>query len=229
MLKNKVVLITGASGGLGASVTQAFLDAGARVIGVSRSIKPDAFGGSFTAIPAEVTSGATAKALADKVTDAFGRTDVLVHLVGAFEGGKALHDTDEASFSRMMDINLRSAFLMLGAVLPRMRHQQAGRILAIGSKAAVEPAPMAALYAASKAALVSMIRSVSAENRDAGISANIVLPGTMDTPANRAAMPGADPAKWVQPAQVARLLVSLAGDELSQVNGAVIPIYGSEE
>jgi len=117
---------------------------------------------------------------------------------------------------------------MLHAVLPKMRVQRSGHIIAIGSKAAVEPAPMVAAYGASKAALVSLIRSVAAENKDMGISVNAVLPATMDTPANRAAMPSADPAKWVQTAQVAQLLVSLAGDLLSQVSGAVIPIYGSE-
>jgi NAD(P)-dependent dehydrogenase (short-subunit alcohol dehydrogenase family) len=229
LMQPKIVLITGANGGLGTNVTQAFLDSGATVIGVSPSIKPDAFESqSFTAMPAEITNGASANRLVGDVIEKFRRVDVLVHLVGAFAGGKSLQETDESVFNRMIDLNLRSAFLMIAAVLPHMRKQHAGRILAIGSKAAVEPAPMAAVYAASKAALIEIIRSIAAENKDAGISANIVLPGTMDTPANRAAMPAADPSKWVQPAQVAQLLVSLASDGLSQVNGAVIPIYGSE-
>src|SRR5581483_7034752 len=139
----------------------------AKVIGVSRSIKPDAFRGAFTAMPAEITNRAAARAITAKVVDEFQRIDVLVHLVGAFEGGKPLEDTDETVFNRMMDLNLRSAFLMIGAVLPQMRKQKAGRILAIGSKAAAEAAPTVAVYAASKAALVSMIRSVAAEVRDA--------------------------------------------------------------
>jgi NAD(P)-dependent dehydrogenase (short-subunit alcohol dehydrogenase family) len=87
---------------------------------------------------------------------------------------------------------------------------------------------MVGAYSASKAALVSLVRTIALENKDLGISANVILPGTMDTPANRAAMPGADPAKWVQPAQVASLLVHLATDLASQISGAVIPVAGSE-
>jgi len=229
MVNDKVVLITGASGGLGTSVTKAFLDAGATVIGVSRSIKQSSFSdASFVAMPGEISSGEAANLLVAKSISRFQRIDAFVHLVGGFEGGHTLHETDDAVLDRMLEINLRSLFRMLRAVLPPMRARHSGRIVAVGSKAAVEPAPMVAAYGASKAALVSLIRSVAAENKDAGISANVVLPATMDTPANRAAVPSADPQKWVQPRQVAQLLVNLADDELSQVSGAVIPIYGSE-
>jgi NAD(P)-dependent dehydrogenase (short-subunit alcohol dehydrogenase family) len=127
----------------------------------------------------------------------------------------------------MLNANLRSAFYIISAVIPHMRRQGSGRILAIGSRSAVEPAAMSAAYNASKAALVSLIRTVAIENQDQGISANIVLPGTMDTPANRNADPAADYSKWVQPEQVAALLVHLASGNASQISGAVIPIYGS--
>jgi NAD(P)-dependent dehydrogenase (short-subunit alcohol dehydrogenase family) len=127
----------------------------------------------------------------------------------------------------MMNLNVRTSFHMFRAVLPLMRAQAAGRILAIGARAAGEPSPMSGLYAASKAALVSLIRSVAAENADHKITANVILPGTMDTPGNRAAMPKADFAQWVPTSQVASMLVHLAGDDASAVNGAVIPIYGA--
>jgi NAD(P)-dependent dehydrogenase (short-subunit alcohol dehydrogenase family) len=117
---------------------------------------------------------------------------------------------------------------MLRAVLPEMRAQGAGRILAIGSRTAVEPQPGVGAYSASKAALVSLVKTVALENKDRGITANVVLPGTMDTPANRAAMPGADFSKWVRPSQIASLLVHLASDQASQISGAVIPVYGRE-
>lgn len=116
---------------------------------------------------------------------------------------------------------------MFRAVVPDMRVRASGRILAIGSRTAVDPQPMAGAYSASKAALVSLVQ-IALENKDRGISANVILPGTMDTPANRSAMPDADPAKWVQPLQVASLLVHLASDEASQISGAVIPILGSD-
>jgi len=228
-LNDRVVLITGAKGGLGTFVTNSFLESGARVFGVSRSIADSDFPHpNFSAIPAELTGGDRARQVAEAVTGKAGRIDALVHLVGAFTGGQSVADTDDATLDRMLDLNLRSAFHVIRAVVPIMRAQGSGRIVAIGSKAAVEPAPSAGVYAASKAALVSLIRTVARENAELHISANVVLPGTMDTPANRAAMPGADYAKWVDPGQVAKLLVHLVSDAASQINGAVIPIYGGE-
>jgi NAD(P)-dependent dehydrogenase (short-subunit alcohol dehydrogenase family) len=224
-LSGRVVLITGAKGGLGTFVTDAFLDAGAQVIGVSRSIHQSDFRREgFVALPAGLSTAEDARALVARA----GRIDALVHLIGGFAGGQSVAGTDDSTLDRMLEMNFRSAFYVIRAVLPKMREQGAGRIIAIGSKAAEEPTPMAGAYAASKAALVSLIRTVARENSGAGISANIVLPATMDTPANRGAMPGADFSKWVRPSQVAELLVYLASDQASQINGAVIPIYGSE-
>jgi NAD(P)-dependent dehydrogenase (short-subunit alcohol dehydrogenase family) len=103
-----------------------------------------------------------------------------------------------------------------------------GRIIAIGSRAVEDPGPGVGAYSASKAAVVSLIRTIAAENKDAGMTANILLPGTMDTPANRRDMPKADFATWVQPDSVASLITWLAGDSGKDVNGAVIPVYGSQ-
>jgi NAD(P)-dependent dehydrogenase (short-subunit alcohol dehydrogenase family) len=109
-----------------------------------------------------------------------------------------------------------------------MRQQGNGRILAVASRQGVEPAPMVGAYSASKAALVSLIRTIALENKDRGISANTVLPGMMDTPANRAADPKADRTKWVRPSQVASLLVHLASDAAEEITGAAIPVYGRQ-
>jgi NAD(P)-dependent dehydrogenase (short-subunit alcohol dehydrogenase family) len=128
----------------------------------------------------------------------------------------------------MLDLNLRSAFYIIKAVLPYMREQRKGRLIGVGSRAAVDGNACAGAYSASKAALIVMMRAVAAENSDRCISANVVLPGTMSTPANRAANPNADTSKWVEPVQVANLIVGLASDDLAQVNGAAIPIYGRE-
>src|SRR5271165_980039 len=205
-LNNKIVVITGFNGGLGKFVTDAFLEAGARVIGVSRTIaSADPHRERFSAIASELSNGGNAGKLVEAVAAQWGRIDGLVHLIGGFAGGQSIADTDEATFERMLDLNLRTAFYVIRAVLPKMRGQGSGRIIAIGSKAALEPSPMAGVYAASKAALVSVIRTAARENRDNHITANILLPGTMDTPANRAAMPGADFSGWVDPYQVARL------------------------
>jgi NAD(P)-dependent dehydrogenase (short-subunit alcohol dehydrogenase family) len=224
-----VVLITGAMGGLGTVVTKAFLESGAIVIGTSLHIADSDFPhANFSAIPADLSKGETVAALIQEAQARQTRIDGLVHLVGGFAGGKPVAETDDATLDLMLDLNLRSAFKCIRAVLPIMRAQGAGRIVAIGSKAAVEPSPMAAAYAASKAALVSLIRTVARENVDRGITANVVLPTTMDTPANRKSSPGADYSKWVDPGQVASLLVHLVIGDSSQISGAVIPVYGSE-
>lgn len=228
-LSDKTVLITGANGGLGRAVTTAFLEAGARVAGVAMKIQNSDFPHpNFIAYSAELGSADAARAVAAAVTSKWEKIDVLVHLVGAFAGGKSVADTDDATLEQMLEVNLRAAFHMFRAVLPGMRTRGAGCILAIGSRPAVNPQPMVGAYAASKAALVSLVGTIALENKDRGITANVILPGTMDTPANRAAMPGSDPAKWVQPSQVASLLVHLASNQSSQINGAVIPILGGD-
>lgn len=226
-LQNKVALVTGANGGLGTSLTQALLDAGATVVGVSRNIRQADFNHpSFVAIAAELSSGEAANKLVDQVATKFARIDLLAHLVGGFAGGKTIAETDDASFEAMLDLNLKSAFYVLRAVIPQMRRAGSGRIVAIASRAAEDPGPGVGAYSASKAALVSLIRTVALENKDLGITANVILPGTIDTPANRKAMPGADIRTWVQPASIAALIVWLAGEAGKDVNGAVIPVYG---
>lgn len=228
-MKEKIVLVTGANGGLGRDVTKAMLDAGATVVGISRKIVASEFPDDrFTALPCELSSPVGAKAVVDFVASKFGRLDVLVHTVGGFAGGASVAETDDATFSRMMELNLNSTFYILRAAIPLMRKTQGGRIIAIGSRAAVDPGAGVGAYSSSKAAMVSLIRTVAAENKDAGLTANVILPGTMDTPANRKAMPTADVSKWVQPANIAGLITWLAGESGKDVNGAVLPVYGSD-
>jgi len=228
-MKGKVVLVTGADGGLGVHVTQAFLDAGATVIGSSRKIQQSDFSSpGFTAMAAEISTSQGAKALADQVGARFGRLDVLAHTVGGFAGGQAIAETDDATFQRMLDLNLNSAFYILRAMIPALRRGGDGRVIAIGSRAALEPGANVGAYSASKAAMVSLIKTVALENRDAGLRANVILPGTIDTPSNRKAMPNADISKWVQPARLADLITWLAGDAGKDINGAVIPVYGGD-
>ncbi len=226
-MTGKTALVTGANGGLGTHVTKALLDAGFAVVGLAPKIQQSGFDHpNFTALPASLDSLAAAKEAADTVNARFGKIDVLAHLVGGFAGGQTVADTDDATFQRMFDMNLNSSFHILRAVLPLMRKAGGGRIVAIGSRAAEDPGPMVGAYSASKAALVSLMQTVARENKDAGITANVILPGTMDTPANRRDMPGADMSQWVQPASVASMIVWLAGDAGKDVTGAAIRVYG---
>jgi len=213
------VLVTGANGGLGPSIVDAFLSVGAEVTGVARSwSEKDA---RFVRISADVSRGDECRRAVEA-----GEPDVLVHVVGGFAGGKPVIDTDETVWDQMMNINLRSAFLMFRATLPGMIRKNHGRIIAIGSRVGVEPAATLSAYGVSKAGLVHLIRTIAAETKDTGVTANIVMPGTIDTEANRRAMPQADFSKWVRPESIAKVVVWLASDDAREVNGAVTPVYG---
>ena len=223
----RTALVTGANGGLGRHVTKSLLDAGLAVVGLAPKIQPHDFDHPhFTALPTTLDSFAAAKQAVDTILAHFGKIDVLAHLVGGFAGGQTVVDTDDATLQRMFNMNLNSAFHILRAVLPPMRQAGSGRIIAIGSRAVENPGPSVGAYSASKAALVSLIRTVAIENKDAGITANVILPGTIDTPANRRDMPGADTSQWVQPASLASLITWLCGDGGKDVTGAAIPVYG---
>ncbi len=226
-MSGRVALVTGADGGLGIHVTKALLDAGFSVVGLAPKILQSAFDHpEFTPLPAVLDSLEAAKKATDSVISRFGKIDVLAHLVGGFAGGQSVAETDDATFQRMFDMNVNAAFHILRAVIPHMRKAGGGRIVAIGSRASESPGASVGAYSASKAALVSLIRTVAIENKDAGITANVILPGTIDTPANRKAMPAADVSRWVQPASMASLIVWLAGDDGKDVTGAAIPVYG---
>ena len=228
-MTGKVVMVTGANGGLGASVTRALLEAEATVVGVSRHIQQSDFShAGFTALAAEMSTAEGAKHAADAIVTRFGKLDVVVHTVGGFAGGPSIPDTDLATFQRMLDINLNSAFYVLRAVIPHLRKSGNGRLIAIGSRAALELGAGVGAYSASKAALVSLMRTAALENKDAGMTANSILPGTIDTPANRKAMAGADFSKWVRPEAIASLIVWLCGESGKEINGAAIPLYGSD-
>jgi NAD(P)-dependent dehydrogenase (short-subunit alcohol dehydrogenase family) len=228
-MTGKVVLVTGATGGLGNFVTQALLDAGATVVGVSRKIQRSDFASPlFTALPGEIATAQGAAAVVEQALARHGRIDVLAHLVGGFASGKSIAETDDATFQKMMELNLNAVFQILRATIPTLRKSGSGRIIAIGSRAALEPGVGVGAYSASKAAMLSLIRTAALENRDAGVTANTILPGTMDTPANRASDPNADFSKWVRPTTVASLVLWLAGECGKEVNGAAIPVYGAD-
>ena len=209
-MAERVVVITGAKGGLGTYVTRAFLAFGATVVGVSRSITQTDFPHpKFVAISADLTKADSTRQFVNSVIDRFGRIDSLIHVMGGFSAAP-VHEITDSAWDNMRDLNLTSAFNILREVLPHMRQARYGRIVAVGSQAAVEPHPGLGAYTAFKTAMAALVGVVAAENRGHGITANVVLPGTMDTPANRAAMPDADPSSWVKPQEVAEVILSLS-------------------
>ena len=226
LLGEKRVLITGATGGLGQAVVQTFLREGAIVAGAARRWPEEKRPEGLWAIEADVGTPEGAQVAVRALVERHGGIDAAVHLVGGFAMDGPVEATKVETWDRMMEINARSAFLVFRAALAHMLEAGRGRLLAVGSRAGAEGAPGAAAYAVSKAALHALVLNMAAELRSNGITVNAVLPGTIDTPANRAAMPRADFAKWVAPEAIAETLVWLASNQSGETSGALIPVYG---
>jgi NAD(P)-dependent dehydrogenase (short-subunit alcohol dehydrogenase family) len=227
-MNEKVILITGANGGLGSAITESFLLQGATVIGASRKISEQEFAKpNFIPMSFDLTNEAQIRQAAAKIIADHGRLDVLVHVLGGFAGGQPISAINNQTWEQMRDMNLTSAFYVLRETIPHLRKSANGRIIAIGSLAAREPHANLGAYVVFKTALTTLIQTVALENADVGLTANIVLPATMDTPGNRAAMPREDFSKWVKTEDVANLVLWLADDSARHVTGAAIPIEAS--
>ena len=221
-LNGKVILLTGSRGGLGSVVTPILSGAGAKLIIVDRVLSQDIID-RRDGFRADVTNESeVTRVVADTVRQA-GRIDGLINLVGAFVPGSAV-DTDVAKWQTMLSLNVTSAFLLSRAVIPHMTARRSGRLIHIAARAALEPFPGAAAYLVAKAALVSLIRVLALELEGAGVTVNGILPGTIDTPANRESMPQADRSTWVKPESIAQVLVWLMSDNTAAINGALIPV-----
>ena len=226
----KVALITGAAGNLGEAVAAAFARTGASlaVADVAEDRLETLYGVSaevFT-VGVDLSDEASVQDMVSRATDRFGRIDVLANVAGGFRMGPPLHETLLETWDFMMDLNARSVFLTSRAVLPHMMRQAYGRIVNVAARAAVQPKGRMAPYCASKAAVVTLTESMAAEHKRDDINVNCILPGTIDTPQNRADMPDADFTSWVPPAELADVMLFLASDAARAVNGASIPVYG---
>ncbi len=222
------VLISGASGGLGGVMACAFLGAGHQIAGVARSWKPEQAAPGFHPVAADLSTLEGAHDAVRLAREALGGLDAVIHTVGGFSGGPRLEATGLADAHLMMNLNYWSAFHLAQAVLPVFTAQSTGRFVAIGALAAGTQPPGLAAYAASKAALRSLVRSIAHENKNSGITANLISPGTMDTPANRAAMPAIDPHAWIPPKHVASLALWLCGSEAASVTGQDFAVTGKD-
>jgi NAD(P)-dependent dehydrogenase (short-subunit alcohol dehydrogenase family) len=234
-LSGKVVLISGATGALGSAVAREFAQTQAHLALTGRSEQKLAQLAAEIGLPAErtltvaadVTQADSVERLLGTVVDRFGRADVLLNVAGGWSGGKPVGETPVEAWDRMLALNLRSAFLLSRAVLPAMLEAGWGRIMYVSSKTAVAPRGKQAAYAVSKMGVITLAEVIAAEVKGSGVTANAILPSIIDTPANRASMPKADPRKWVPPEQIAATMRFLCSDGAGSINGARISIYGA--
>lgn len=233
-MSEPVALVTGGAGALGRVVTRHFLDAGWRVAVPlhekdSRETLADAardHPGRLHTFLLDLTTERGAEAAVRQATEWAGRLDAVVHTVGGWLGGMKLTDTPIEAWDRMMDLNVKSAYLVARFAIPAMVRAGGGSVTVVSSRGALSGRKGNVAYAVSKAALNALVEGLHEEYRDQGIRFNAVLPGTIDTPANRAAMPNADASHWTAPEEIARVVLFLAGPGASSVSGALVPVTG---
>lgn len=230
----KIVLITGATGALGHVVARQFHQAGATLALCARdeallvqqfadlALDPQHFliGGIDLRQPDDCDR------LAQAVEDRFGRLDVLVNTVGGFKAGPPTHETPIEDWESLLDINLRTAFLISRAIVPILIRSGGGAIVHVSGRAGLTGFGGGAGYCAAKAGVIRLTESLSAELKAHAINVNCVLPGTIDTPPNRAARPDADFSRWVTPEALGEVIMFLCSPAARAIHGAAIPVYG---
>jgi NAD(P)-dependent dehydrogenase (short-subunit alcohol dehydrogenase family) len=230
----KVVLVAGGTGGLGHAVSLAFLAEGAKVVVTYREVKGmeelknEAVGmpGVLEGTQVDVTDEVAITRLINEIVTKHGRLDALVNTVGGYAGGVKMWETGRKVFDRMLELNLRSGYVLARAAVPVMLKQGSGAVVNVAAKAAVDHGAGASAYAASKAAAVALMDSLAADVKGTGVRVNSVLPSIIDTAVNRQAMPDANFAAWPKPEEIARVILFLASDEAQVIQGAAIPVYG---
>jgi len=231
-VRDRVVVISGGTGALGQAMVLAFLGAGARVCvpyvvpaeqaALQARLAP-AEAARVEMKPCDLADEAAVNAYVSDIAARHRRVDVLVNAVGGFAGGD-LASTPMAEWNRMMTLNLTTAVVGCRAVLPEMTRARWGRIVNIASRAVIPPQGGFIAYTVSKAAVITLTQALAQEVRAQGVTVNAVLPSTMDTPANRKAMPDADRSGWVSTESVAQVVAFLASDAAGAVTGAAVTV-----
>ena len=225
----KTCLITGAAGNLGRAVAGAFASAGASLILIDLDDKVlrSAYGRDDERKALVRADLLDAASVAQAVAAArFDRIDVLCNIAGGFRMGHPVHETPEDVWELMLDLNAKSLINTARSVVPKMLAAGYGKIVNVGAVAGLRGGAKMGAYSASKSAVIRLTEAMSAELRDKGINVNCVLPSVIDTPQNRADMPGADPRRWVAPEALAQVVLFLASDAARAIHGAAIPVTG---
>ena len=227
-MDGEVALVTGVGGALGSAVAEAFLDAGATVCGADITApgedgflldEPD----RIDFYQGDLTDERAVADVLESVVETHGGLDSLAAIAGTWRGGDPVDETDVETFDFLFDVNLKATFLTAKHALPHLR-ERSGSVVTVSSRSSLEGGSGDALYRASKAGVRLLTESVDAEN-DA-VRANAVLPSVIDTPMNREMMPDADHAAWVDPAEIASVVLFLSSDAAAPTSGAAVPVYG---
>ena len=230
ILPDRTILITGGTGALGSAVVAAFLEAGWRTVVTwvdPRELERIEERDALVPIEADLfDEGAVERAVGEAARDASAPLRALANLVGGYAGGSRVHETPIEDFERQFRFNLRPTFLVTQAAVPPMVDAGGGAIVCVSTRAALQPFAGASGYIASKAAVLAFAQAVAVEYRDENVRCNAILPSVIDTPANRASQPDADYSRWVQPADIARVVRFLCSEDSSPTSGAAVPVYG---
>lgn len=234
-LQGKVAIVTGGAGALGSAVVRALLAAGAAVAVPYRHEGELAALRQHLDLPAaaalsgavvDLTAEAAVQAYYGQVAAELGGIDMLVNVAGGFAGGRPVHEAGWAIWQEQLDLNLKTAVISCAAAVPHMIARGGGAIVNVSTRTATQPGANLAAYAAAKRAVLQLTEALAAELRDHDITANAILPSTIDTPANRRAAPNADHSRWVSPEAIARVVLFLVGPDARIISGAHVPVYG---
>lgn len=223
------MLVAGGTGALGSAVVRELLDSGydCTVTWIDERERERAaadFGERVTLVRADLVDphgGGAEEAVA-----AVGELEAVVDLVGGYSSTGRVHETAWEDFDQLLRLNLSPAFNLARVALPRLLERGGGAFVAVSARAALRPFGGAAAYVTAKAAVLAFVQALDADYRSEGIRANAILPSVIDTPANRADQPDADHSKWVQPAEIARVVRFLIADDSAVTSGAAVPVYG---
>lgn len=229
--QKQAIVITGAAGNLGRAVAAAFGAEGARLAlldldEAQLQTVPVAQAGDVLRQPVDLSEPASVAAAVAAVVARFGRIDALCNLAGGFHMGEKVHEIPADKWDFMMELNAGSVLRMCHAVVPHMLKSGGGRIVNIGAYSALGGKAEMGAYVAAKSAVIRLTEAMAMELRGHNINVNCVLPSIIDTPQNRAAMPKADPARWVAPAALADVILFLCSPAARAMHGAAVPVVG---
>ena len=239
---DKVIIVTGGTGALGGILIKSFLNYHPKTIVITyrsekemHELKADLSNSfeqsskiltSLEFIKTDVTKDDEIKKLISNIFEKYGQIHILVNVVGGYIGGKNITELDEADWDKMIDINLKTAFLISRHVIPIMITNRYGKLVHVSSRTGIKAEGNDSAYAASKSGLIRFVESVSHEVKNSNININCILPTIIDTESNRRAMPNADFTRWINPGDLSNVILFLCSDDSKIINGSAIPTYG---